>query len=177
MGDLYAPSYLSQPVTKCTASKEQHTSCESKKGRKSCWSVGSHRSDPETDRNRCLRVTSESFLKPKCCQTSPFSQCKVNQDVTGEPFSFHTDCLLCLQPPMGEEGGRRRHHSTSAGDEGRRRRHPSNSTSKPTQAAVTAAQNTPKDSTQKTAATGQGKKSESGARGKKESAKKWSPLA
>lgn len=115
----------------------------------------------------------KSFLKPKCC---PFSQCTVNQEVTGEHFSFHTDCLLCLQPPMGEEGGRRRHHSTSAGDEGRRRRHPSNSTSKPTQAPITAAQNTPKDSTQKTAAAGQGKKSESGARGKKESAKKWSPL-
>ncbi|XP_074548143.1 la-related protein 1B isoform X4 [Halichoeres trimaculatus] len=85
-------------------------------------------------------------------------------------------------PPMGEEGGRRRRHSSSAGDEGRRRRHPSNTTSKPAQAskssntatqpttAATTAQNAPKDNAQKTAAAAnQGKKSDPGA-GKKESA-------
>ncbi|MEQ2306288.1 La ribonucleoprotein domain member 1B [Ameca splendens] len=75
-------------------------------------------------------------------------------------------------PPMGEEGGRRRHPSSSAGDEGRRRRHPSNSTSKqgsksfnapshPT--ATSSTQSSAKDSTQKTAAapTNHGKKSDS----------------
>lgn len=84
---------------------------------------------------------------------------------------------LCLQPPMGEEGGRRRCPSSSAGDEGRRRRHPSNSTSKPTQPskASSSAQNAPKDNAQKTAA--QGKKNESAAGGKKESVNKWSPPA
>ncbi|KAM7376374.1 hypothetical protein PAMP_006115 [Pampus punctatissimus] len=86
-----------------------------------------------------------------------------------------------VEPPMGEEGGRRRCHSSSAGDEGRRRRHPSNTTSKPTQAsktsstattqpaASTSTQKMPKDSAQKTtAAPAQGKKTEPGA-GKKES--------
>lgn len=87
-------------------------------------------------------------------------------------------------PPMGEEGGRRRRHSSSAGDEGRRRRHPSNTTSKPTQASkssnaasasatatsASAAQNTPKDNTQKTPAASatQGKRAEPRT-GKKES--------
>lgn len=81
---------------------------------------------------------------------------------------------------MGEEGGRRKCHSSSAGDEGRRRRHPSNSTSKPTQpsksssSASAAAQNAPKDNAQKTAAA-QGKKNGSSAGGKKESVNKWSP--
>lgn len=84
---------------------------------------------------------------------------------------------LCLQPPMGEEGGRRKCHSSSAGDEGRRRRHPSNSTSKPTQPSKSSS-SAPKDNAQKTAAAAaaaQGKKNESAAGGKKESVKKWSP--
>lgn len=87
---------------------------------------------------------------------------------------------LCLKPPMGEEGGRRRCPSSSAGDEGRRRRHPSNSTSKPTQpskssgSASAAPQSAPKDSAQKTAAAAQGRKNESATGGKK-SVNKWSP--
>ncbi|XP_015200376.1 la-related protein 1B isoform X3 [Lepisosteus oculatus] len=48
-----------------------------------------------------------------------------------------------VDPPMGEEVGRRRRHSSSTGEEGGRRRHPSNSSSKPVSAAKPTPSNQP----------------------------------
>lgn len=113
---------------------------------------------------------------------------KINNSREWSSYALFS-CDDSLQPPIGDDGSRRRRTSSSAGDEGRRRRHPSNTTSKPAQAskssstsaesasASAAAQTTPKDKAQKAAATtsAQGKKTEARA-GKKESGapNKWS---
>lgn len=146
------------------------------------WSIQRWRTSPSTQNCRSISASSGTW------RTSGWWWERVFRffvcSVLDHQVKFLRDDLY-FQPPMGDEGGRRRRPST--GEDGRRRRHPSNTTSKPAQANKSSTtqpaaaqpattQTTPNDDAQKKAAAPPAhRKKADGKAGKKESTtpNKW----